>query len=248
MRRPAGAADAVADRELGRDGGCRIDRDGDVALGRTGSAGLRLRPFQRRDLGIDIAGAGADAAQFFMDLDQRGADRIEHGRPIGDGKGLAIGAKLVGADLGEALDGGALGLDRSGAAGQRVLFLAQRLELTLDHGVEHGAGLAGRETDIDRTDREGAAARSFGKTPALDADRGRVDGRRQAAQHDLRGALQQFRPAEPRHDGAVRINGDAIDARGQLGFGCAGEAGCENQSGGKSGHHTVLSPQTVTRP
>jgi hypothetical protein len=98
-------------------------------------------------------------------------------------------------------------------------------------------------------DRERAAARSFRETLALDADRGGVDRRRQAAQHDLRGALHQLRLAEPRHHRPVRKDRDAVDPAGQLGLGGGGEAGRQDQGGGYVASHRNHPLQiAITRP
>ncbi len=188
MRRPVGAGDAVAHREFRSHGLFRLDGDGQIALGGAGAALLRPCPLQRRDLRRDIVDADARTAQLSLDLDQRGADGIEHGRPIRDRQGLAIGPELLRPGLGEALDGAALGLDGDDLALQPGLLLAQRLELGLDGLVQPHPGVSRHELHIDSADREGAVALG------LDADRGGVDRGRQAAQHQLRCARPSARP------------------------------------------------------
>ncbi len=155
---------------------------------------------------------------------------------------LAVGAGLVGAGLAELLDRRALGLDGADLSLQSGLLALQGPDLAFDSGVDGGARLAGNLADIDGADREGAVALR------LDPDRGGVDARRQATQDDLRDALQKRRLAEAGDQGSVRVDGDAVDLRGELDLGGAGEARRENQGCGQSGLHHHAVPRQITRP
>jgi hypothetical protein len=91
---------------------------------------------------------------------------------------LCLGPELLGARLGIALDRALLALRRADARLHALALVAQRLQAPLELRIDRRPRLARRRAHVDAADRE--AARAL----ALDADRGRIEGRRQTAQDE----------------------------------------------------------------
>ena len=225
-RRPAGVAHGIGhpQRRLGRRGGCKLDAD--LELARRLDRPIRFQP---RDLAVDVA----LLVLRVTDRGIRGRDFLGNGgerrAPLGERTRLAFLAQPRRRGLRKALGefaarGG--GADRVGEIG---VFVPQRLDALVEFRQidrRRGARLLG----VDGADGELRARLS------LDPQRGRIQRQGEILRHQRVVAGGKIDRHDARDAGAVGINGNGIDRRGDIEIGrpCrhGGEGGNDDQTGG----------------